>query len=1596
MEKYNFTMQHLYGEDHQHITKILNILQASNIEESFIRKIYASIPMLNLSEAEYKLYAELAKNAFNFFMDRDPLKSKIKIYQGSSKYIISDHTVIEIVSDESPFLFDSTICLLNRLNIDVERVAHPNIFVRRDQKGNLLHIDEDLHDNGKKELFIQIRTSHSLDKPTIQKIEKELEEVLSLVKIAVDDWKSLVHDLQSYINKFNSYESFVDKDYQEQQEFLEKIKENYFVFLGSVQCYINSYEVSVIEDSVQGILKLQLDQFIPLFNRTIFSENFFKNKDNFISIGKLGKTSVIHREANLDYLCFKELDSEGDLIKIRLFVGLFTSILYYQSATLIPIIRGKLKYILNKSGFSHDSYAGKELISIVESLPRDELFQSSAELLFPILMEIYALLFHPELRLFLRKQGETVSCLLFLPLELANVSNIRKLKSALSFEYGPIVNHHFKQINNSRLCYYHFIIDSKLAKGSLADIDRVEQELRSITRPWDDNLYDLLLKEYGKNKGREFFYNFHQAFPVAYKEATIYSEEILDDIENSILSLKERDIVFKVAPVVEDKNNISLLKIYNIKELSLSAIMPMLQNMGFNVVAEQIYVIEPEGYEAEVYLHQFILSVDEKEFNMLSLAKDNIEDAFYAIWKERCQNDNYNQLILKSNLNHRQITFIRALAEYLYQIKIGYSNDYIGQVLSKHFEVAKYLVSLFYSMFNPKMLMEERKLKAKETREKLEELLSCIHDNIEDQILRKFMDLVNNILRTNYFIVDQYGENRDFISLKINSGSILDMPLPSPYREIFVYSASFEAIHLRGGKVSRGGLRWSDRLEDYRTEVLGLMKTQIVKNSVIVPTGAKGGFILKNITDLDRESLLTKAIDCYKNFLRGMLDITDNIVDGKVSYPKNVIRYDDSDTYLVVAADKGTATFSDIANQISNEYEYWLGDAFASGGSKGYDHKKMGITAKGGWISVTRHFYEMDIDIEKTEFTVIGIGDMSGDVFGNGMLLSQNIKLLAAFNHLHIFVDPNPDTKNSFAERSRLFNLPRSSWRDYNLKILSKGAQIYDRKAKTLRLTPEIKEKFKITIDELTPDSFIKILLTAEVDLLWNGGIGTYVKASFETHEQVGDKANDLLRCNASDLRCKIIGEGGNLGLTQYGRIEYARNGGRINTDAIDNSAGVDCSDHEVNIKIALHNAIKKGIISEVDRIELLERMTEEVSELVLKDNKTQTRALTIAEHQGYDILDSQEHFIDILEDLEILDRKIENLPSKQQFAQLHATKTSLTRPELSVLLAYSKNAIYNELIDSSLADEKYFYKDLLLYFPEKMREKFSEIIASHPLRKEIITSSITNSMVNRIDTFYLHSTVESTGHKFCDIARAYTVTRDLFNLRELWKEINALDGLVSVEHQVKLYIVIKKFVMRATNWLLRNYKNKIDIASSISEYQEKIQELLPIISDCAVGKFKDNYNTELEDFLAMDVPLELSKKISSLNLLSSAYNIVKVSNKYKVSVRRVAEIYFELGHRFNLDWLRHSANNLLWESNWQKLSITGFKEEIYDLNRKITSSAVDHAERHEGRLDKWYKQNDKHIKLFDKFITEIKSQGVIEYAMLDLSLKKLGALLTK
>ncbi len=1583
MEKYNFTMNHLYGENHLYINKIIEILQASNLEEQFIRKFYSTVPMLHLDDSEVHLYADLVKKAFHFFEHYQSSKAKIRIYKGSKKGIEENHTIIEILHLEMPFLFDSTVQLLNKLNIHIEKVAHPNIYVNRDEKGHLISIENHSNQNNRHELIIQIRTSHPLSDELTARLHSELDRILNLVQHAVSDWQKILTKLEDAKDRLLKNKLIN----QEQEDFLTNMQSKYFVFFGSAEFNLTRKEL--MHSSSLGTFKLEFEELKPQIEAHIFNQKFFETTEENILIGKLNKLSTIHRESNIDYLCLK-LNEEKAIV----FIGLFTSILYYQSATLLPIIREKLMQALEMANLNSSSYAGKEIISIVEALPRDELFQISAKELHSLLMELYALLFSPKLRLFIKQQAETLSCLLFLPIDLINFENSKKLRSALAFEYGQIINHSFNQINDSKLCYYHFIIDSKNYIHNATELTQFEKNLQSLVKPWNESLKEILLKEYGKARSKEIFTKLEFAFPLSYRDNTIYNNIIIEDIKNTLSVIEHKKTIFKITPSLQGKNNVAELKIYNTEELHLSEIMPIIQNLGLNVISEQIYIFGQNESLDNIWLHQFILDV--KDIKMLEEAKQNIEDSLSAILSQQCQNDAYNQLILQANLSHRQVNLLRAIIEYLYQIKIGYSREYIGQVLCKHSNLMKLSIALFYCMFDPKLLKEDREALKNNLLDTIEQSLNTIHDNIEDQIIRRIIDLITNILRTNYFVKDNNNQFKEYISLKIDSSKVINIPFPKPFREIFVYSAHFEAIHLRSGKVARGGIRWSDRLEDYRTEILGLMKTQIVKNSVIVPTGAKGGFVIKQTDGLDRDELQHKAIKCYKEFLSGMLDITDNIIAGKLHHPKNIIRYDEKDPYLVVAADKGTASFSDIANQIAAEYNFWLGDAFASGGSNGYDHKKMGITARGAWIAVVRHFHEMNINIKTTEFTTIGIGDMSGDVFGNGMLLSDNIKLIGAFNHMHIFIDPNPDSKKSFAERQRLFRLPRSTWLDYNPEILSKGAAIYERKAKILQLTPEIKEKFGLKIDQITPDELIKILLKSEVDLLWNGGIGTYVKASFETNEQVGDKANDSLRCNADELRCKVVGEGGNLGFTQYGRIEYARNGGRINTDAIDNSAGVDCSDHEVNIKILLNQAIEKGLINEEERIKLLEEMTEEVADLVLKDNRTQTKALTLAEQQGYEILGAQEHFIDVLEEGKFLDRRLECLPTKAQFTQMHLNKITLTRAELSVLLAYSKNAIYDRLIETKLPDEEYFYNDLLLYFPEQMRQKFAELLLDHPLKREIITTTITNSMVNRINTFYVHLTAETTGHNFSDIARAYTVTRDLFGLRELWKNINSLDGIIKVQDQSKLYIVIKKFVMRSTNWLLRNYKGKIDIAKAIAEYQEKIQTLSSTINEIALGIYKDNYESELMRFTSLGVPFDLAKKVAILNLQSSSYNIAEVSNKYNAPVEKVARTYFVLGNRFSLDWLRYCANNLVAENNWQKLAIRGFKDELYDLNRKITSSVIEYCEKYDGSEEKWYKQNEKHIKLYDKFILEVKAQEKIEYAMIDLSLKKLSSLIGK
>ena len=962
-------------------------------------------------------------------------------------------------------------------------------------------------------------------------------------------------------------------------------------------------------------------------------------------------------------------------------------------------------------------------------------------------------------------------------------------------------------LSESALARVLIVVRTKPGSVPEFDVREIEKEIVKSARRWEDDLHDALVARFGEERGNLLCHRFGNAFPAGYREDRSVTEAVIDVAIMGTLC-EEKKLAMNLYASDQASATPLRLKVFHSGEpVPLSSSLPMLEHMGVKVLEQLEYEVEPEG-APPVYVHDFSMSHAGDIKIDIAQVKSGFEEAFARAWRGEIENDDFNRLVLRANLTWREVTILRAYSKYLRQTGFTFSQAYIEQALSSNAAIAKSLVELFVARFDPANTVEAGAKTSALTVE-IDKALDSVENLDEDRILRRFLAVIQATLRTNYFQKDAAGNTKSYMSFKFNPAMVPGLPEPKPMFEIYVYSPRVEGVHLRGGKVARGGLRWSDRMEDFRTEVLGLMKAQMVKNTVIVPVGSKGGFVVKH-PSADREALMKEGITCYQTFLRGLLDLTDNLVAGKVVPPKDVVRHDADDPYLVVAADKGTATFSDIANAVSKEYGFWLDDAFASGGSIGYDHKKMGITARGAWESVKRHFRELGIDTQTTDFTVVGIGDMSGDVFGNGMLLSRHIKLLGAFDHRHVFLDPNPDPEASFNERERLFNLPRSSWADYDSKLISKGGGIYQRSAKSVKVTPEVKKVLGIDVNSLTPADLIRALLTAPVDLLYNAGIGTYVKATQQTHAEVGDRANDAIRVNGKDLRCRVVVEGGNLGLTQLGRIEYALSGGKINTDAIDNSAGVDCSDHEVNIKILLNLVVAEGRMTEEERNKLLAEMTDEVGALVLRDNYFQTQSLSVRKSMP---LDAQKRFIRYLEKAGRLNREIEFLPSDEELVSRKAAKGGFTSPERAVLLAYSKITLYDELLASEVPDDPYISTALVRYFPAPLRERYREQMGCHPLRREIIATHVTNEMINRVGSTFVHRMQEETGARAPDVVRAYLLTREIFDFVSFWQALEGLDNKVPHAVQSEMLIDSERLMVRATLWFLRYRNLNVDIA---------------------------------------------------------------------------------------------------------------------------------------------------------------------------------------
>ncbi|MFQ5973385.1 MAG: NAD-glutamate dehydrogenase, partial [Alphaproteobacteria bacterium] len=1312
----------------------------------------------------------------------------------------SKHTVIEVVNDDMPFLVDSVTAELNTRGFTVHLVIHPMVEVERRNGGDLARIlpaGGDGSNMAVAESFMHFEIDEQSDPEVLDGLRRGIEDVLRDVRAAVEDWPSMLEKVAAIRGELDKNPAKLPPDdITEAGAFLQWIADNQFTFLGYREYDYSGRGATERMTVAPGGLGVLRDP-----ERTVL-ENWrnnqplppeleaFVHQPTPIMVIKANERASVHRPVHMDVIGVKKFNNRGKVTGERLIVGLFTSAAYSRSPLDIPLLRRKLAYVVDRAGFAPASHDSKALAHILETYPRDELLQIDKETLFDNAVGILHLQERQRIALFLRRDAfeRYVSALVYIPRDRYNTDLRRRLAGILERAFNGVVTAFTPYLaSDSVLAQVLFTVKTQPGELPRYNLEDIEAALVEGARSWADRLRDALVESKGEEPGLRLYHRYADAFSSGYRDSYL-PEAAVVDIDKIEATLTADELGMNLYRPIEARNDEVRFKIFYVgAQLPLSDVLPMLENMGLKVIGEEPFEVWLDEDEHSIWIHDFDMMSRSGAPVQLAQVKEKFHDAFNRVFKGDIENDGFNRLVLGAGLDWREVVALRAICKFLRQTRTAFSQAYMEQTLANNPDLARLVVALFRVRFDPAR-QTDGKDDARAIRERIEAGLDAVESLDEDRILRRFVNVVDATRRTNYFQLGADGVPKPYLSLKLDSREIEELPEPRPMVEIFVYSPRMEGCHLRGGKVARGGIRWSDRLEDFRTEVLGLMKAQMVKNAVIVPVGSKGGFVCKRLpTGGDRAALMKEVKDCYSILMRGMLDLTDNLEQGKIVPPPDVVCHDDDDPYLVVAADKGTATFSDIANGISRDYGFWLGDAFASGGSAGYDHKQMGITARGAWESVKRHFRELGRDIQTQNFTVVGVGDMSGDVFGNGMLLSRHTKMVAAFNHLHIFVDPDPDPAKSLDERKRLFELPRSSWADYDAGLISEGGGVFDRKAKSIKPTPEMKALFGIEADQITPAGLIRAVLAAPVDLLWFGGIGTYVKASHETNAEVGDRANDGLRVDATELECKVIGEGANLAVTQRGRIEFARLGGRVNTDFIDNSAGVDTSDHEVNIKIVIDDIVAAGDLTEKQRNTLLDEMTDDVARLVLNDNYLQSQAITQAELQAHERLDQQWRFVKSLEKEGRLDRAIEFLPDDEEMQERQAQGSGLTRPEYAVLFSYAKLALYDELLPTNVPDDPHLVRDLARYFPERLRERFAEPIARHRLRREIIATYITNSVINRVGATFVHELQARTGMTPADIARAYVVARGAFRLRPLWREIETLDNKVSSETQAEM-----------------------------------------------------------------------------------------------------------------------------------------------------------------------------------------------------------------
>ncbi len=1567
--------------------------------ERFLEAFHAHAPPRDLlAEDPAALFdAALAIRAFG--QVRAPGGPKIRVRNPDNG--AAGGAEVEIVNDDMPFLYDSVTAALVRRGLGASLALHPILRVARGPDGAAARLPAGDGD-GSAESWMRLRLPRRLSDDERSGIEAELGDILGEVRAAVEDWRPMRARAMEAAATIGASSH---EDAEEARAFLLWMEDGHFTFLG-----YREYDYD--DDDAGGAgrgLGLLRDPAARAFSDAAgpgpvaAAAGDSADCARPLLITKADLVSRVHRPVALDAAIARKFDDNGRATGERHFVGLFTSVAYNRSPREIPLLRRKVDNVTRRAGFRPASHDGKALAHIVETWPRDELLQAAEDELLETAVGVMHVHERQEPAAFHRLDPfeRFASCFVFVPRDRYDSALRSRIAALLGRTFDGKVSAFYVQMSESPLVRLQVTVETARGRVPKADRDALERELVELCRSWTERLREAARDALGEEAGERSFRRYGDGFPLAYREAHD-ARAALGDLG----AVEEADgsggPATRLSRPSGAEGGALRLKFFRPgAPAPLSDIMPMLENMGARVLTETPHEVSNRESAGSIWLHDF--RIEPRDVDGASLDLDRIDRPFRetlaAVWDGRMENDGFNRLVLAAGLDWREVSVVRAYARFLRQAGFTFSQSYMEETLAGNPGLARLLADLFLRRFDPD-LDAGREADCAALAARIEEGLDEVANLDEDRILRRFLNLVQSTLRTNFFQRAADGGPKPSISFKLDSQAVEDLPAPRPLVEVWVCSPRVEAVHLRGGRVARGGIRWSDRREDFRTEILGLMKAQMTKNSVIVPVGSKGGFVAKRPpAEGGREAFQAEGVECYMAMMRGLLDITDNIVGDGTVPPERVVRHDADDPYLVVAADKGTATFSDIANGVARDYGFWLDDAFASGGSAGYDHKKMGITARGAWESVKRHFREIGKDIQNEDFTVVGCGDMSGDVFGNGMLLSRHIRLRGAFNHLHVFVDPDPDPTAGWAERKRLFELPRSSWADYDPGLISKGGGVFERSAKSIALTPEIRAAFAIEAETATPTELIRAMLLAETDLLWFGGIGAYVKSSTESHADVGDRATDALRVDGRDLRARVIGEGANLGVTQRGRIEYARAGGRINTDAIDNSAGVASSDREVNIKILLGDAVAGGDLPASERDGLLAEMTDAVAELVLKDNYDQSQALTMAQARGAGVLDAQGRLMRQLERGHLaLDRAIEFLPDDEEIEARREAGGALTRPEIAVLLSYAKMELYDELLASDLPDDPAMTDDLERYFPAVLGERFAGRVAGHRLRREIVATYIANSMINRVGAVFVNAVKEQTGDSAPDIARAYIAARDVFGIRALWGRVEALDNAVPARAQTAMLHELRRLAERGAVWMLRHERRPLDLARVGDAYAGGIAALRDCLDETMSAFERRKVDREAARHVADGVPEDLARAVAGAALLAPGCEVARLSTRTGEPARRVAETWFAAGSRFALDWLRERAAALPAETHWRKMAVSAVIEDLYThqttLARNVLETAGGCASDPEVSIAAWLDGRGDEAGRADRLVEDLRAADGIDLAMLAVANGRFRALL--